>query len=110
MKNDKYLLWWGILFWLLVTFSGAFGQGSGNLAMAHPTFKPSIKKSDEIPSINQWGRVLSKVPEIWNPAEFQSRESTILMHRMTVQEGMVAASKRTYLPGARIERGPHGCE
>lgn len=110
MKNDKYLLWWGILFWLLVTFSGAFGQGSGTLAMTHATFKPSIKKSDEIPSINQKGIIQSKVPQIWDPADFQSRQSAILSRRLTAQEGMVAARKRTYLPGARIERGPHGCE
>ena len=116
MKNEKYLLVVGVLLWLLITYSGLFSQVTAEVSYECYSTDSLLQPVQFRKIEPDFGRIQTLRPALADgTASYKLREGIAfgklpVKDAKPVMEGIVAARKRKYLPGIKIEPGPHGCE
>lgn len=116
MKNEKYLLVVGVILWLLITYSGLFSQVAAEVSYESYSDDSLFQPAQTTKTVVAIELIQTLRPALADGTATNRLPERIAFGKLPVQatkpekEGIVAARKRKYLPGIKIEPGPHGCE
>lgn len=110
MKSNNYLLWWGIFLWILITYSRGQAQVSAEMGGQESVRDSVWQVSQDDPNRAKIDLIVPMVPVLSDGTDAVRRPFRSLVIVQAGSEGIVAARKRKYLPGARPSPGPHFCE